>query len=129
MWPAVGEQVKVTCVSGDQYTGCLFQHDTRLGLAFIMSSVVPSDYKSLPTPLRPAVQHRVQVIQTTQVASVVHLADQEKSDLPVVRPIKVERLLKKEHRALAKRQSEVGQQAPNGATEEAMSLFSALSKT
>jgi hypothetical protein len=55
--------------------------------------------------------------------------DGEAVELPAVRPVKVERLMRREARSVQKRQCMVDGQAPNGASQEAVAIYTALAKT
>lgn len=147
MWPEEGSWVRVELrqsvspaalatgelPSTQHLEGCLFAVDTEQGLAIIMNPLLPPDYYSLPVPLRPAIQHTVHTIPLASAKSVstidaptgVRPADA----LPPMRPVKVERLLRREQRALQKRQNHFGSRAPPGTGEAAMTIFAALAKT
>jgi hypothetical protein len=130
MWPAVGSWVEVELFSeGTRLTGQVFQVEKSVGVAILMEPVVPEDYDSLPIPLRPAVLHTVRTLSLAAVKSVKEISRETKFELPSVKPVKVERLLRREQRALHKRQSQFGSRAPSGTSQEAMNIFEALSKT
>ena len=130
MWPVMGSWVEVELSKGGKLTGQIFQVDKSVGVAILMEPVVPEDYDSLPVPLRPAVLHTVRILSLSAVKSVKETTSKDiKLELPNVKPVKVERLLRREQRSLHKRQSQFCSRAPSGTSQEAMNIFEALSKT
>lgn len=138
MWPAVGERVRVKTDLVDEITGQVFQVNEALGVAILLEPIVPSDYDTLPAPLRPPLQHSLRLLSLSQVQKVERVGKNPAVDsnptashreLPLVRPVRVERLLRREQRAMSKRRAEFGSRAPRGTSEEALSIFAALSKT
>lgn len=138
MWPAVGEQVRVRAGSTGEVTGQLFQVNEALDVVILLEPIVPADYDALPAPLRPPLQHSLRLLSLSQVQAVERIeADPPASptlaaprrELPLVRPVRVERLMRREQRALSKRRAEFGSRPPKGTSEEALGIFSALSKT
>jgi hypothetical protein len=130
MWPKAGGWVKVVIKGDTSFQGQVFQVDESLGIAIIMRPIVPPDYSSLPAPLRPAINHTLQILALSSIVSVTETTGPEDQvALPDVRPIKVERLMRREQRAMQKRQSVVDGVAPSGASQEAVAIYTALAKT
>lgn len=132
MWPAVGSWIQVSTEDGQILTGRLFHLDSTLKLATVVAPVVPDDYETLPAPLRPSLKYSVHLISTgsvrdVQPTTVTGIA--ASLDMPAVRPLKVERLLRREQKALQSRQTQFGSRAPAGTSEAAMQVFAALAKT
>lgn len=135
MWQE-GAWVRVATASGtldtEECTWQVYTVNLELDIVVLMKPVIPSGYEDLPMPLRPAICHKVQVISTRRVISVQNI-DQPGTlspySLPVVKPIKLGRLLGREQKALHKRQTQFQSRAPMGASSEALAIFSALIKT
>lgn len=135
-WPRTGTWVDVKCkdrVPGKTAThsGVLFQIDEKVKFIIIMNPVVPENYETLPLPLRPSVHHSVRIIPMDTILNVSPKKNDPPNQLsiPAVRPVKVERLLRREQRAVKTRQALFGSRAPTGTSSEALSIFTALSKT
>lgn len=132
MWPAEGSWIQVSIKDGQVLQGRLFHLDSALQLVTIVAPVVPDDYESLPAPLRPSLKHTVQLVSTASVLDVqaISVAGGAASlDMPAVRPLKVERIMRREQKALQKRHAQFGSRAPSGTSEMAMQVFAALAKT
>lgn len=132
MWPAKGSWIQVSIKDGQVLQGRLFHLDSALQLVTIVAPVVPDDYESLPAPLRPSLKHTVQLVSTASVLDVqaISVAGGAASlDMPAVRPLKVERIMRREQKALQKRHAQFGSRAPSGTSEMAMQVFAALAKT
>ena len=107
----------------------MFQVDEQLSVAMLTVPVVPDDYDSLPAPLRPAILHTVRIIPLSAVRTVKPVEGSSRHEMPAVKAVKVERLLRREQRVLHKRQTQFGSRAPTATSPEAMAIFEALSKT
>ena len=130
-WPEFGQWAQVELLQGERIHGQLFHLDRTLNIAILMESMISEEYHALPAPLRPAIHHSVRIINLSAVKNVI-TGDKDTNichALPIVGPIRIESLLRRERRALGKRRAELGGKAPVGATQEAMAIYSALAKT
>lgn len=139
MWPEIGTSIEVYLAGEGEIEpvkiqGELFQVNQQHGLAVVMEAIVPNDYASRPAPLRPAILYQTHLINLGAVHKVVTTSPTSEpsphpKELPMVQPLRVDRLLRREQKNIAKRQREFGAMAPPGTSEEAKAIFGALSKT
>lgn len=116
----------------EEYTGQVYAFNIKLDIVILMKPVVSDGYEELPAPLRPAISHRVQILSASKVVSVENINPPGTISFhpaPLVKPIKLERLLRREQKALEKRQAQFQSRAPMRASSEALAIFSALIKT
>lgn len=111
--------------------GQLFNYDNVLKLLILLEPIIPVDYEELPLPVRPAISHAAKIISLSAIKSLKHLPIPLATsiDLPTVKPIRADKLARKETRLIQKRQELFGSHAPSGTSKEALNIFSALSKT
>ena len=116
---------------GSHTSGYIYSIDGSV--ATILEPIIPADWESLPPPLRPPVQHSIHIINECIIESfdIIKCPSAYASiELPpAVKPIKTDRIQRKEQRAMQKRQMQFGSRAPKGTSEEAILLFTSLSKT
>lgn len=132
--------VQLVLVDKRTLIGRVFGVDNEYELVTLMEPIIPTDYEQRPIPLRPPVQYSIKIVPFSGIRDVQVLSDSEVSklgksqmsimlDLPEVKPIKFDRLARREQKSIQKRQAQFGSRAPPSASKEALAIFSALSKT
>lgn len=142
-FPPIGSWIKVgfaSSVGGAGRTGKkehfingqLFSKDSSF--CSIVWPIIPSDYSSIPPPLRAPIQHGVHVCRVTEISSIEQIPTPSTAlelpiSLPLIRPIRQDRLIRKDQKTSRARQADFGARPPEGVSAEAMAIFTSLSKT
>lgn len=109
-------------------TGQLFSKDSSF--ISIVWPIIPPGYYSIPPPLRGPIQHGVHICRITEISSIREIPPPSTPiSLPLIKPIRQDRLIRKDQKSLKARQADFGARPPEGVSKEAMAIFTALSKT
>lgn len=129
---SIGAQLTVTTVDGTVHTGQLYILDEHLKLLVLVSPIIPEGYHALSVPLRPSLRHAVSLVSLASIKTAYeHLKPTTAAavDLPVLKMCSREKMGRRQHQAFKQRQAQLGAIAPKGTSDEALAIFTAISKT